>query len=294
MSKYLSLAILSFAAAVATTDHHLEAGKVCLYKEENFQGERRCFRIKGNLCDTEYGGCHGPWNDKIKSIQFGRNVINVKLFKHNNYVHEYTVLTSENKSLNAAFRDFTSFSITRGILRPNYVCLYREEDFQGKRRCFQASNKGDLCDAEYGGCHGAWNDKIKSIQFGSKVSQIKLFKHKNYVHGYTVLTSETKSLDAAFRDFTSFYVAKRVDAGKICIYKQPSYLGERRCFPTGAGADLTSTLWNNQIRSIQFGSQVSSVDLFRNGQCQDFSSTISSSQEEMTTNPNISSLFVKA
>ncbi len=293
MNKYLSLAVLTFTAAAATGIETLAPNQVCVYREENFQGLRKCFRVQGDLCDAKYGGCHGPWNDKIKSIQFGSNVIDVKLFRDADYAHEYTVLTSGTMCLDAAYQDFTSLTIRRGILRPNYVCLYREENFQGPRQCFPASSKGDLCDEEYGGCFGPWNDKIKSIQFGSNVGQIKLFQHQNYDQEYTVLTSETTSLDVHFRDFTSFYVAKAVKPDEACIYKEPSYLGKRKCFPSGAGAELRSTGWNNQVESIQLGSQVSSVDLFLSGQCQDLSATITSSQEHLLDS-NISSLYVKA
>ena len=281
MNKYLTLAIWSFSAAASSFQP--SPNQVCLHEGINFNGQRLCFNNKGDLCDTINGGCHGKWNDKIKSIQFGSNVESVKLFKESRYCHKYTTLTSETKNLALSFRDFTSFYLTRKI-STHKVCLYVDKHFQGQRLCF--NNKGDLCDTINGGCHGKWNDKIKSIQFGSNVESVKLFKESRYCHKYTTLTSETKNLALSFRDFTSFYLTRKISTHKVCLYVDKHFQGQRLCFNNKG--DLCDTInggchgkWNDKIKSIQFGSNVKSLKLFKDAGYKVVLATLTSETEDL-------------
>lgn len=303
MNKYLTLSFLLVGTCVSSLRAmRAMPNQVCLYQQEDFKGPRRCFKASktGDLCDGQYGGCHGPWNDKIKSIQFGAGVSHMTLFRHSNFNHQLTVLTRQTKCLDAAFRDFTSFYVAKAA-PANKVCLYLQEHFLGKRKCLKVSRKHNLCDAKHGNCGGEWNDKVKSIQFGKRVSDVTLFKHSNYIHTYGKLTQEQPVLAAQYRDFTSLYVAKRFGAKKACVYKQEHFLGKRKCFEIGTTVDLVKQFrhWNTKIRSIQVGQAVGSVDLyadlFTSSECQPLIGTIDQSMDTLPVDLHaISSFVVKA
>lgn len=167
----------------------------------------------------------------------------------------------------------------------NHVCLYVEEDFQGERLCFEGSTAGDLCDDAFGGCDGAWNEKIVSIQFGQDIQGVQLYRHGDFNQLSTTLTSETTSLEVQYRDVTSIKVLQAVDDDQVCMYVQEDFQGDRKCFSIRSENDLCHDsnggcdgYWNDHIQSIQFGASASSVEIFQHSDYKDFYTTFVNEQ----------------
>jgi Beta/Gamma crystallin len=178
---------------------------ICVYTGTQFTGQQRCFEIESqaDFCTQEFGGCRGPFNDKIRSIQYSRDGISVLLYKNANFQQYYTELKTQQAEL-TSYQDFTSLR----VLNNNKACMYLEINYQGfSQQCFNVESIADFCATQFGGCGGAWNDKIQSIKFGSAVHLIVLFKDGNYKQYHTTLQSSTMNLNSQHRDFTSFWIA---------------------------------------------------------------------------------------
>ena len=168
-------------------------------------------------------------------------------------------------------------------IKKNQVCLFDKANFQGNCKCFKASTKADLIDTK-------WHMNVQSIKFGSDIAEMKLFKQSNYQTPLTDLTHDVSQMDASNCDFTSFFIIRKVPAGKVCIYDDECYLGERKCFKAGAVSKLKKR-WDDKIRSIQIGAGISCVDLFQDKKCKTFLQTITQSNDCLA--PGISSFNVR-
>ena len=187
--------------------------EACLYREENFQGEKKCFNSQIDLCDEVHGGCWGDWNDRVRSVRLGKNA-QIKVYRDYNYQHLYGTLSADAAKLQ--WTDATSFIKLKNfvnevpaveaaappaepVIADNEACLYREENFQGEKKCF--NSQIDLCDEVHGGCWGDWNDRVRSVRLG-KNAQIKVYRDYNYQHLYGTLSADVAKLQ--WTDATSF------------------------------------------------------------------------------------------
>ena len=247
---------------------------MCLYRQENYQGDRKCFNSRINLCDRVHGGCHGGWNDKVRSIKFGPNVEYVNIYKHSRFHHFYGKITTSSPKL--SWNDATSFALALSKPNPpppvapapdNQVCLYLKPNYQGARKCF--SSKIDLCHRAHGGCNGGWNDKVRSIKLGRYVKSVKVYRRHNY-KGYYGRTGSSAKL--RWKDVTSLIIIRHPPApvphNQVCLYLKPNYQGTRKCFSSrinlcDRGHGGCHGAWNDKVRSIKLGRHVSGVKVYK-------------------------------
>lgn len=260
----------------------------CVYKQENFQGPRKCFKVRTgtDLCNAQFGGCHGPWNDKIRSIQLGARVIEVKIYQHSKFGKYLATFTKSQTSLNAAQKGFTSIRVIQRVPPRKSVCIYTEPEFMGKRKCFGPGEEANLCDSKYGGCRGPWNDKIRSIQGVSKDNQILLYKHSKFDTLMPELTSATTNLANKWHAMTSLRVPH---PRKACLYQRSHYQGNQKCFAIGKNVDLCSKVhggcggkWNDDVRSIYMGRAVDYVMTFKHAKFHSFLEVLKNSRKVLS------------
>ena len=208
---------------------------------------------KVDLCTTTYGGCEGPYNNKIKSVKFGNGVENLKLYKRRKFTSYYGLLTKDTPVLRTGWRGATSFLVTRPVESETKVCLYRETNFQGDRTCKDVAASSNLNDH--------WNDKIQSVQFGSEVSSFKMWRNANKGTYLGEIKGSQWKLDWKYRSFTSWLVIQRAPDNQVCCYTQADFQGTRHCFGKGEHNYVGDAL-NDKIKSIKFGAGVSSVGLY--------------------------------
>ena len=87
---------------------------------------------------------------------------------------------------------------------PDEACMYVRNNFEGVEKCFEKGHRGDLC--EHGGCHGAWNDDVRSMYLGVAVQKVLLWKHTKFNHRYPSVSATTGDLEQSLHDFTSFQI----------------------------------------------------------------------------------------
>lgn len=296
-----TLTILLIFIAISSTNaaaNHVPKFHACLYKKENFKGEKKCFKVRssGNLCDKEHGGCKGEWNDKIKSIQLGESVIQVKIYKHSGFGQHLSTFTKSQTTLKANEQEFTSFRVIQRIPPKKSICIYKEEEFMGDRKCFESGKQLDLCNTQHGGCRGLWNDKIKSIQGISKRNPVLLYKHSNFDTLLTELSSETTKLSSKFHSLTSIRAPKHDHA---CLYQRTDYQGNQKCFKRGEKVQLCQHggcggKWNDDVRSIYMGQKVNFIVLYKHNKFQQFLQVLANSRPNLPVHLHgISSLHIR-
>ena len=138
-------------------------------------GERICLASgeEIDLCNSQYGGCWGAWNDKVRSIQGISSSSSVLLYLHSGFDHYLTEFTAGQPVLSQNYFEMTSLRVQK----PKNVCLYQRDNFQGPQKCFGVEESVDLCDASHGGCWGPWNDDVRSIFVGRGVEKVSLYEH---------------------------------------------------------------------------------------------------------------------
>ena len=114
-------------------------GQVCFYLIRDFQGPRKCFMIgkTGNFCQEYYGGCGGPWNDKVRSIALGAGVPSLELYDNADFSGFLANLTASEPNLPGSLHRITTFRVGPGPAAPDdQVCFYTRHYYNGRRTCF--------------------------------------------------------------------------------------------------------------------------------------------------------------
>ena len=265
----VSEAPLSRVAAVAD-------GHVCLYTEEQFQGNHVCLTStnKLDLCSSRFGGCENAYNEKIKSVKFGNGVEYLKVYKNSGFRSYYGLLTKDTPVLPTTWLDATSFLVTRPVELATKVCLYKETEFQGARTCVDVATTGNL--------NSDFNDQVRSIQFGTDVSAFKMWKDFNRETYHGAIGSSRTTLEAKYHSFSSWRVIQKSPDNQVCCFTKPYYEGARHSFAKGDHNSVGSAL-NDKIQSIRFGAGVSAINLYKHTGLAQFLGTFTTSIEELSS-----------
>ena len=290
LSVLLSLSAAAYFPVAVLANNPAPAGQVCFYLQANYQGHRKCFLsgTEGNLCDSQHGGCGGAWNDKVRSILFGTGVSEIEIFRHSGFEERYTTFQASQPDLASAYHDFTSFRIDQSV-RDDQVCFFLRASYEGQRKCFNQHQSGNFCDEAHGGCHGAWNDKVRSIKLGANIQEVEIFRHNHYVDRLTTFTTSQSTLQSNYRDFTAFTIDPN-PPGVVCFYLGTNYEKARKCFRQGESGNFCDSKyggcsgnWNDKIRSIRLGEGVTGVELFRDSGFKVPLTTLTSSHAVLST-----------
>ena len=266
----VTVAVVPLAPVAPVADGH-----VCLYTGEQFQGYHVCLTWSKaiDLCTTTYGGCNGPYNEKIQSVKFGKGVEYLKIYKTAGFKTYYGKLTKDTPVLSAGWRDATSFLVTRPVESATKVCLYKETEFQGTRTCVTVATTGNL--------NSDFNDKVRSIQFGSDVSAFKMWKDPNRKTYHGAIGGSRTHLESKYHSFSSWRVIQKAPANQVCCYTKPYYEGARHCFKKGSHSNVGDAL-NDKIQSIRFGAGVSGIGLYKHSGYKTSIGTYTSSIEDLS------------